>query len=1118
MIVSKKNRQSAGLRPLLFIAILLVLFSFSPGLHADDWTQINRQPGGTFKAIAYGNSLFCAVGDAGLIWTSPTGTSWTTRTSPVSKNIYAICYGGGQFIAAGQTGFIMTSSNGSSWTVRKAVNSGDSFIAVAYNGTDMYVAAGDNGLLLTSPDGITWTTRNSSTGKMIWAMTYGNGKWVGSGASGLIIYSSDGINWTKATSGTSSNFYSAHYAGSKFLVGGQNGYCVSSTNGSTWSKVSTGTDNYFMSITHTGSDFVAVGNSDGYKCSMALISPNGSSWVRDKTPDYTTLIGVASGGGAVVAVGGRRLIIRNTYAGVGDGTGCATVTPPPAGDTITLTSPNGGESWYVGGTYNITWKGSKSYDTVDIEYFDGSQWNSVVTGTADDGSYAWTVPNAPIDNGARLWIKGWASDGNAVDYTDSNFSIIVGNMITILSPNGGESLNGGSILYIRWSTIGVFNTVDIEYTLDGGDTWSVIMNGTENDGVYAWTMPNVSTTNARIWIKGWGDAGNDTDYSDSYFTINSSSALVVSSPNGGENWDAGSTQKITWGTTGVVGNVNVEYSTNAGSTWTTIATSTNDGMHNWIVPNTLSDNCLVRVTEISGKKVSDTSNSVFSIIGDPELVVDKTAMNFGGIANTGAPNAQTLLISNGGGGTLDWSITSNMPWLSASPSSGNCDEAVSVSVNTNGLSAGTHVGTLTVTDANGATGSPHTVTVIFTVINSFQDQAPFGSMGSPDNGIIVGGSIAVTGWVLDDVETVSVKIYREVAGELSYIGDAVFVEGSRPDVEASYPDYPLSSRAGWGYMLLTNFLPDGPLVLKAIAKDTTGHEVILGTRTITVDNGNAVKPFGAIDSPAQGGDASGSPYRNNGWALTPPPNAIPTDGSTITVFIDGLPVGNATYNLYRSDIATLFPGYVNTNGAWGYFDIDTSALENGIHTIQWTVKDNGGRSDGIGSRYFNVANVGSGDCARKASNAASVTTETQVPRIKLKAGPSLNALRKSHHAIPMDYAEPVAIRTGYDESAPATIVYPDDNGNLSIEIKELQLLNLRLGDCCDSANRAYKGYMLVNGQLRRLPIGSSLLPNGTFAWEPGAGFVGEYKLVFFISENGSVQKKEVKITILPDSE
>jgi hypothetical protein len=54
----------------------------------------------------------------------------------------------------------------------------------------------------------------------------------------------------------------------------------------------------------------------------------------------------------------------------------------------------------------------------------------------------------------------------------------------------------------------------------------------------------------------------------------------------------------------------------------------------------------------------------------------------------------------------------------------------------------------------------------------------------------------VSGWALDDMEVVSVKIYRLEGDGKVYIGDAVFVEGARPDVEQAYPGYPNNNRAG----------------------------------------------------------------------------------------------------------------------------------------------------------------------------------------------------------------------------------------------------------------------------------------------------------------------------------
>src|SRR4029453_13443594 len=99
-------------------------------------------------------------------------------------------------------------------------------------------------------------------------------------------------------------------------------------------------------------------------------------------------------------------------------------------------------------------------------------------------------------------------------------------------------------------------------------------------------------------------------------------------------------------------------------------------------------------------------------------------------------------------------------------------------------------------------------------------------------------------------------------------------------------------QAGWGYMLLTNFLPNqgnGTFTLVAQATDVEGHTTTLGSKTISCANTTATAPFGTIDTPAQGGTVSGTAYVNFGWALTPQPKTIRTDGASIEVYIDSAP-------------------------------------------------------------------------------------------------------------------------------------------------------------------------------------------------------------------------------------
>jgi hypothetical protein len=354
---------------------------------------------------------------------------------------------------------------------------------------------------------------------------------------------------------------------------------------------------------------------------------------------------------------------------------------------------------------------------------------------------------------------------------------------------------------------------------------------------------------------------------------------------------------------------------------------------------------------------------------------------------------------------------------------------------------------------------------------------PFGSFDTPINGSTVASSIAVTGWALDDSGVENIKIYRESGNSLVYVGDAIFVDGARPDVAAAYPGYPMNTMAGWGYMLLTNFLPNGgngTFTLHAIATDAVGKTTTLGTKAITCDNANAIKPFGAIDTPTQGGTASGSSFVNWGWALTPQPNTIPTDGSTINVWVSGLNKGNPNYNIYRSDIANLFPSYNNSQGAIGYFYLDTTGLADGVHTIQWTAKDNADNSDGIGSRYFTVSN---GSDARGNKQAAL---------------PEISTIEK----LPIDLDSEIHSRKGFDLNTEKSLILPNAKGARVMTINPLQRVEIHLTNEQEDGAK-YQGYLLSNGKLNKLPIGSTMdSENGIFYWSTPQGFMGRFPMVF----------------------
>jgi hypothetical protein len=364
----------------------------------------------------------------------------------------------------------------------------------------------------------------------------------------------------------------------------------------------------------------------------------------------------------------------------------------------------------------------------------------------------------------------------------------------------------------------------------------------------------------------------------------------------------------------------------------------------------------------------------------PAMSLSQTTLNFAAGGGAITP-PQTVTISFGGGAAVNWTASSNQPNVLVSPTAGAGLETLTISA-----SAGPSA--FIVVSAPGAGNSPQHIQVN---ISSVTPGAPFGSFDTPaNNSAGLAGSIAVTGWALDGIEVTGVNVMREpVAGEpasppLILVGAATFVAGARPDVQALYATTPFNDQAGWGYLLLTNELPNnggvagpgnGTYKLHAIATNKSGVSVDLGTKTITVNNAAATLPFGAIDTPGQGATVSGT-VTNFGWGLTPPaagcpatdqPCIIPVNGFTIFVFVDGQPMGNPVYNLARCDVDQLFPGYANSGstncaqngippGPVGYFNLDTTKLINGVHTIAWSVTDNAGKAQGIGSRYFTVEN------------------------------------------------------------------------------------------------------------------------------------------------------------------
>jgi uncharacterized protein (TIGR03437 family) len=118
--------------------------------------------------------------------------------------------------------------------------------------------------------------------------------------------------------------------------------------------------------------------------------------------------------------------------------------------------------------------------------------------------------------------------------------------------------------------------------------------------------------------------------------------------------------------------------------------------------------------------------------GQATLQLSQTGYRFQTIAGGGNPPGQTLIILNGGSGSLKFSAaastTSGGPWLSVSPASGtitpSTPAAATITIQAAGLAAGDYYGQIEIS-ADGAPNSPQIASVVLNVAKAGTDLGAF---------------------------------------------------------------------------------------------------------------------------------------------------------------------------------------------------------------------------------------------------------------------------------------------------------------------------------------------------------------------------------------------------------
>jgi hypothetical protein len=217
---------------------------------------------------------------------------------------------------------------------------------------------------------------------------------------------------------------------------------------------------------------------------------------------------------------------------------------PIFAQTITVTSPDGGETWYKGTQYNITWTSVSVTGRVKITLRDASSEVLVISNnTANDGTDPWTIPSTLTDGNYRVRVES-RNDSNIYDDSDSTFAIAPPPTITVTAPNGGEHWEVSSAQQITWTTTGTVGDLKIEYSIDSGANWTEIVSSiTSGTGSYDWTIPSTPSEDCLVNISETSDGLSDT--SDATFSIVTVAGLlnVVINPQGAI--DSGAQWKLT---------------------------------------------------------------------------------------------------------------------------------------------------------------------------------------------------------------------------------------------------------------------------------------------------------------------------------------------------------------------------------------------------------------------------------------------------------------------------------------------------------------------------------------------------------------------------------------------
>jgi C1A family cysteine protease len=170
---------------------------------------------------------------------------------------------------------------------------------------------------------------------------------------------------------------------------------------------------------------------------------------------------------------------------------------------VTVLAPNGGDAISSGSSYKIQWGAPSAATTFNVKYSmdNGVTWKTIANGVSGNNC-DWSAPT-PSNNKKKCRVKVIGYDGSTKVGSGISDAFTI-EVIRLTSPDGGESLIGGSQHEITWVTYSTKKSVakaKIYYTKDNGLTWKLIKTVTGNPESYNWLVPSLAITKTKCKVK-----------------------------------------------------------------------------------------------------------------------------------------------------------------------------------------------------------------------------------------------------------------------------------------------------------------------------------------------------------------------------------------------------------------------------------------------------------------------------------------------------------------------------------------------------------------------------------------------------------------------------------------